>query len=68
MMAFVWSIVFGIIGLGYFSFGKRQDKNIFLFCGLALMLFPYIVHGLTMTIIVGVILGVLPFIVLKYLD
>ena len=67
METFVWSIVFGIIGWGYFSFGRKQDKNIFLLSGIALMLFPYLIDGLTTTIMVGISLGFLPFVALKYL-
>jgi len=65
---FVWSIVFGIIGMGYFSFGKKQDKNVFLLSGIALMIFPYFVDGLSTIIIIGIGLGLLPFVALKYLD
>ena len=68
MEIFIWSIVFGIIGMGYFSFGRKQDKNIFLLSGIGLMLFPYFIDGLTVTIIVGTVLAILPFIALKYLD
>jgi len=68
METFVWSIVFGIIGMGYFSFGRKQEKNIFLISGIALMLFPYFVDGLTLTITIGITLCVLPFVALKYLD
>ena len=66
METFIWSIVFGIIGWGYFSFGRKQDKTMFLLSGIALMLFPYLFDGLTVTIVVGVGLIVLPFVVLKY--
>jgi len=68
METFVWSIVFGIVGMGYFSFGKKQDKYVFLLCGLGLMLFPYLVEGVTETIIVGLILGIFPFVALKFSD
>ena len=68
METFIWSIVFGIIGWGYFSFGRKQDKTMFLLFGIALMLFPYFIDGLTTTIMVGIGLGILPFIALKYLD
>jgi len=68
METFVWSIVFGIVGMGYFSFGKKQDKSSFLLSGIALMLFPYLVDGLTKTIIVGLVLGIFPFVALKYFD
>lgn len=67
METLVWSIVFGIVGMGYFSFGKKQDKAVFLLSGIALMLFPYVVDGLTTTIVVGICLGILPFVALKFL-
>jgi hypothetical protein len=67
METFIWSIVFGIIGMGYFSFGKKQDNAVFLLFGIALMLFPYIIDGLVKTITIGIMLGVLPFVVVKYL-
>ena len=68
METFVWSIVFGIIGMGYFSFGKKQDKNVFLLSGITLMIFPYFVDGLSTIITIGIGLGLLPFVALKYLD
>ncbi len=66
METFIWSIAFGIIGWGYFSFGRKQDKTIFLLSGIGLMIFPYFIDGLQANIIVGVGLIALPFIVLKY--
>ena len=66
METFVWSIVFGIIGMGYFSFGRKQDKNIFLLSGIALMVFPYFVEGLSLNIVVGVALIIIPFLALKF--
>jgi len=68
METFVWSIVFGAIGIGYFSFGKKRDKNIFLLSGVALMVFPYFVEGLTLNIVVGVALVILPFFTTKFID
>jgi len=68
METFVWGIVFGIIGMGYFSFGKKRDNTVFLLSGIALMVFPYFVEGLSLNIIVGVILVILPFVSMKYLD
>jgi len=68
METFVWGIVFGIVGMGYFSFGKKQDKYVFLLCGLGLMLFPYLVDGLVKTITAGLLLGIFPFVALKFSD
>jgi len=68
MEVFVWSIVFGIIGMGYFSYGKKSDNNIFLISGIALMVFPYFVEGLSLNIVVGIGLIIVPFLALKFLD
>ena len=68
MEVFVWSIVFGIIGMGYFSYGKKSDNNIFLISGIALMVFPYFVEGLSLNIAVGIGLIIVPFVALKFLD
>ena len=65
METFVWSIVFGIIGMGYFSYGKKRDNNSFLLSGIGLMVFPYFVEGLSFNIMVGVALSLLPFLALK---
>ncbi|SFV66524.1 similar to amino acid transport protein (partial length) [hydrothermal vent metagenome] len=59
---FILSIVFGIIGMGYFSFArKKEEKTIFFYSGIGLMIFPYFVEGLTMNIVLGLILIVIPF-------
>jgi len=58
---FVLSIVFGIIGMFYFYYGKRNvDKDIFLYSGIGLMVYPYLVDGLTSTLVLGVVLTLLP--------
>ncbi len=67
MEVFMWSIIFGITGMGYFSYGKKRDDNLFLLSGIALMVFPYFVEGLTLNIVVGGALVVIPFLALKFL-
>jgi len=66
METFFWSIFFGIIGMGYFSFGKKQVRYDFVLSGIALMLFPYVVDGLSANIVVGIILLLFPFLVQKF--
>ena len=65
METLIWGVFFGIIGMGYFSFGRKQDRLVFMLTGAGLMLFPYFVGGMTATIVTGVILLVLPFVLLK---
>lgn len=59
---FILSIVFGIIGMFYLSYGKRHDdKNMFMYGGVGLMVFPYFVDTLANTILIGLLLIVVPF-------
>lgn len=59
---FVLSIVFGIIGMIYFAYGKkREGKESFFYSGIHLMAFPYFVSGEHQTISIGILLSVTPF-------
>ncbi len=59
----IWGMVFGSIGLGFFIYGKKQKKIVPLITGLALFVFPYFIADITMLMIVGAILIVLPYFV-----
>lgn len=57
----MWSVLFGGIGLGYFTYGRKQ-KAIVPFCvGLALFVFPYFMPSVTVLLIVGIILVAIPY-------
>ena len=62
----VLSLIFSSVGLGYFLFGKRQQEFLFLFAGLALMVYPYIVSGTWTMTAIGLVLSAGPF-VARYL-
>ncbi|MDX8381653.1 MAG: hypothetical protein R8M14_06025 [Ghiorsea sp.] len=57
----LWSVLFGGIGMGYFMYGKKQKAVVPLCVGIALFAFPYVVSNLTMLLIVGVVLVVIPY-------
>ena len=59
----ILSVIFGAFGSGYFVYGKKQGHLSALFCGLALCVFPWFVDGVFWTVIIGVILMVVPFLV-----
>lgn len=59
----IWGMVFGSVGLGFFIYGKKQKKIVPLISGLALFVFPYFIADITMLMIVGAILIVLPYFV-----
>jgi hypothetical protein len=46
----------GIVGFAIFVYGKKQQRLPHLITGLALMLYPYFVPGLALTIGIGVAL------------
>ena len=55
-------VIFSIIGLGYFTYGKKSQQLIMLICGIALMGYSYFVDGTGNIILIGVGLSVIPFI------
>ena len=59
----IWGMVFGVIGLGFFSYGKKQMAMVPLFTGIALFVFSYFISNVYMLVIVGIILVVLPYFV-----
>jgi len=61
-MLFV-GILAGVLGLSYFIFGKRQERISFLAAGVGLCIYPYLVDGLALQILIGVGLLAAPFFV-----
>ena len=49
----LWGLVFGSVGLGYFIYGRRQEKLIPKYSGIALMFFPYLVPNIYWLIGIG---------------
>ena len=54
-------LTFGSIGFGFFFYGRKQSRVVPLVAGLCLMVFPYFVEDLVLTLIVGAVLIVIPF-------
>ncbi len=59
----LWGMLFGAIGLGYFTYGRKQRAAAPLLVGIALMVFPYFVPNVYMLVLVGAVLIVLPYFV-----
>ena len=62
MQVFIVSVVFSIIGMGYFSMGRRRDNMAMLYSGIGLMAYPYFVNGVFKTLLLGIVLAVVPFV------
>jgi hypothetical protein len=56
-------VLFSSIGIGYFFYGRRQGKTIPLWCGVALMLYPYFMPNVIALVIVGAIFAAVPYFV-----
>lgn len=59
----VWGMLFGAIGLGYFSYGKKQRAVIPFVVGIALFVFPYFITNVYLLVATGVGLSALPYFV-----
>ncbi|HJV22995.1 MAG TPA: hypothetical protein VJ570_09865 [Holophagaceae bacterium] len=57
----LWGLLFGSIGTGFFIYGKKEQKVVPLACGIGLMVFPYLVSGVALTVLVGLILMAIPY-------
>jgi hypothetical protein len=56
-------VVFGSLGMGYFIYGKKEQRLMPLLVGIALMVYPYFVPEVWEIIVVGIALCAIPFLV-----
>jgi len=59
----IWGMLFGAVGLGFFSYGKKQKAILPMITGIALFVLPYTISNVYMLVIVGVIFIALPFLI-----
>ena len=57
----ILGMVFGTIGWGFFSYGRKQKRTVPLFVGVALFILPYIITNLYLMIGIGVLLTIIPY-------
>ena len=57
----LWGLLFGSIGLGFFIYGRNQRAVVPLVCGVALMVFPYLVSNVVLLVGIGALLIAIPF-------
>jgi hypothetical protein len=55
-------LIFSAAGFVYFSYGKRTQSFNIMMCGMALMVYTYFVDSMAASIIIGLVLSALPFI------
>jgi len=61
MDTFVASIFLGIIGFGYFLYGKKAHNPVPLVSGVLLCVFPYFIDSFLWTLVIGAALMAAPF-------
>lgn len=59
----MWGIIFGSFGMGYFVYGKKQERIVPLISGIILCVFPYFIQNTGLLILIGGLLIALPFVV-----
>jgi len=57
----LWGLLFGSVGLGFFLYGKKQERLVPLVCGLALMVYPYFMPNAVVLVLMGVVLIAIPY-------
>ena len=60
------SFLFGLFGMAYFVYGKKQGELVPMLAGGVLCFYPYFVANLTLMVIVGVALMAAPFVAAKF--
>lgn len=55
-------VLFSSIGFGYLVYGRRQRAGVPLACGIALMVVPYVVPGVTLLLVLGIVLSAIPWV------
>ncbi len=53
-------ILAGAVGVSYFIYGKRTERIAFLVAGVGLCIYPYMVDGILLQIVIGLGLVALP--------
>ena len=56
-------MIFGAIGLGFFTYGKKQKAVVPLIVGIVLFIFPYFISNVYMLVIMGIVLVAVPYFV-----
>lgn len=59
----LWSMLFGSVGLGYFVYGRKQQRVTALVSGLSLMIYPWFVADTAWLVIIGICLAIVPWFV-----
>ena len=55
-----WGMLFGVVGLATFVYGKKKQSVVPMICGIVLMVYPYFVSNLIALVVIGVVVSAIP--------
>ncbi len=61
MGTLVWGMLFGLLGMGYLAYARRQREVVPLLSGVGLIVSPYLISNIYGLMALGVLFSVLPF-------
>ncbi len=59
----IFGCLFSCVGLGFFTYGKKQRSVVPLGCGIGLMIFPYFISDIKLVLLIGIALMLIPYFV-----
>ena len=57
----VWGVLFGAVGLGFFTYGKKQRAVVPLLAGAALFVVPYVIPNAYLLVLAGAVIIAIPY-------
>ena len=57
----IWGVLFGAIGLGFLTYGRRQRAIVPLIAGVALLLIPYFIPNVYLLVAAGAVTMAVPY-------
>lgn len=59
-MTLFLGLLFGAVGTFYLALAKKGHDVTYLLCGVALIVYPYFVDGVFLTIVIGIVIAAIP--------
>jgi len=57
----LWGVLFGAVGLGYFTYGRKQRAVVPFLVGVAFFIMPYLITNVWLMLAVGGVLALVPY-------
>ena len=57
----------GAVGVVYLAYGKKQSKLVYMISGVLLMAYPYFTDNIWILLVVGLALGIAPWVIMLFI-